>query len=501
MSEVSTADAGGGWGRAVFWPDGARWHGAGWLLVIFCAYAGAVLLFPFLSTDGVAMLWLPNAVLVAALLRFRRRDWPYVYAAGLLAEVVASLTLGIAPQHALYFGAVNVLEATLFVLCAAAIAGGRGEVGLLSVRGASAIVVASVAVPALTGALGAIGSVWSFDATYVAAWQGWWFGDALGLMVGVPLCVLLRDAPRSVARSRSVPLILGAGTIVVALCALSAYLAVTGRVWGAQQIEVGLAVVVALVFGALGAPLAAVLTTTVTLFGLARQVDSFDSVVRDQILIFVVAAAIYAIAAATESGHRAMELARQTMGQLARAQRDLEKANARLAVLVRTDELTGLANRRALSENLELLWAWCVRESKPVSMLMVDLDCFHQYNETYGHVAGDSVIRRVASVIDGCGRRRTDLTVRYGGEEFFVFLPNTSLRPAQQIADRIHKRIRDLDIQHGSSSVAPIVTVSIGLLAKRVPEPGGAAAALEGCDALLYQAKQAGRNRTVTAKI
>ena len=501
MSEVSTADAGDGWGRAVFWPARARWRGAVWLFAIFCTYAGTVLLFPYLSTDGVATLWLPNAVLVTALLRFRPRDWPYVYAAGLLAEVVASLTFSITPNHALYFGAVNAIEATLFVLVGTVIAGDRRAIGLLSVRGTLAVVIASIAVPALTGALGAIGSVWTFDTGYFTAWQGWWFGDALGLLVGVPVCLLLRDATRSVARFRSVPLTLCAGTAAVLLCALSVYLAVIGRVWGAQQVEVGLAVLVALAFGAVGAPVAAVLTTIVTLFGLARQAEGLESVVRDQILLFVVLAAIYAIAAATESAHRAIELARQTMDQLLLARRDLETANGRLALLARTDELTGLANRRALSENLELLWAWCVRESKPVAMLMVDLDCFHHYNETYGHVAGDSAIERVAAVIRGCSRRRTDLVVRYGGEEFLVVLPNTSMRPAQQVADQIHKQVRELDIEHCSSSVASIVTVSIGVLVKRAPEPEAATAAIECCDALLYRAKQAGRNRTITAQI
>lgn len=180
-------------------------------------------------------------------------------------------------------------------------------------------------------------------------------------------------------------------------------------------------------------------------------------------MLFVVLGAMYAIAAATES-------ANQTMGQLIRAREDVETLNRQLALLARTDELTGLSNRRALSENLELLWAWCVRESKPVAMLMVDIDCFHQYNETYGHLHGDAVIRQLGSVIGNSARRTTE-------------------------------QVRALGIEHTGSSVEPMVTVSIGVLAAEQAIPGSAMRAVARCDALLYRAKASGRNRTVTERL
>ena len=102
------------WGRAVLWPVGARWRGFVWLLVIFGAYVGAVALYPYLESGGVALLWLPDAVLVTALLRFQPRDWLFVYPVALLAEVVGDLTFNVAPHQALYFGLVNAVEATLF---------------------------------------------------------------------------------------------------------------------------------------------------------------------------------------------------------------------------------------------------------------------------------------------------------------------------------------------------------------------------------------------------
>ncbi len=320
-SELPIAHVDGGWGCDVFWPPGARWRGVIWLFVIFGGYAGAALLFPYLVSDGVALLWLPNAVLVTALLRFRQRDWPYVYAVGLLAEVVGDLPFGVAPHQAFYFGVVNAIEATLFVLCAGLIAGGRRHIGLLSVRSVSAVVLASVMVPALTGLLGAIGSVWTFDADYLTAWRTWWFGDSLGILVGVPVCLLLRDAIRSVALPRPGPLAFGGGGAAVFLFVVAASLSASGNAWGAQQTALAAAVLLSLTFGAVGAPTAAVLTTTVTLIGLAQEHEGLAVVVRDQTLLFVVFGAIYAIAGATESADQAMrQLTRSRNAERERAE-------------------------------------------------------------------------------------------------------------------------------------------------------------------------------------
>jgi diguanylate cyclase (GGDEF)-like protein len=496
-AEDSAADPIGhdeqGWGRALLWPVGARWRGFLWLLGTFAVYVSAVALYPYLESDGVALLWLPNAVLATALLKFRPRDWPYIYPAALLAEIVGDLTFDVAPHQALYFGLVNAIEATLFVLVAALIGPGRRNVGLLFVRPAVALILAAVTVPALTGTVGAIGSVWTFDAEYLAAWRNWWFGDSLGLLVGVPIGLLLRDAGRSVARRRRGRLAIAGAVASTGLALLSAILAATANPWGAQQTALATAVLLTLTFGAVGAPIAAVITPTVTLIGLANSA-SLTSVSTEQTLLFVVLAAVYLIAAASESADHAMV-------RLSGARKDLQDANSRLAYLSRTDELTGLSNRRAMAEELDLLWAWCIRESKPIAMLMIDIDFFHQYNATYGHLAGDAAIKRVAGVIDSCRSRRTDLAVRYGGEEFLLVLPGATLDYAQRTAARIQERVKDLNIPHITSSVASRVTVSIGVLVRTKPRSDSATDELERCDMLLNQAKRSGRDRTVIASI
>lgn len=314
------------WGRAHLWPKGRRRHGAVWPAVIFGAYLGAVLTYPAVQTGGAAVLWLPNAVLVTAMLRFRPHDWPYIYAAGLLAEVLGDLTFEATPAQGLYFGVVNALEATLVVLCAAKIAGGRNNIGLLSVRGALALACASIGLPALTGALGAIGSVWTFGAEYLTAWRTWWFGDSLGLLVGVPAGLLLRDAVDSIARRRR-----GVAGFVapaaVLLSAIAIALAICGNTWGAQHAALAAAGLLAVAFGAVGAPPAAVLLTVVTLVSQSRHEAGIGAVVQDQILLLIAFTVGCTIAGATES-------ASQAMGLLSQAKRDLKTANDRLASLL-----------------------------------------------------------------------------------------------------------------------------------------------------------------------
>jgi sigma-B regulation protein RsbU (phosphoserine phosphatase) len=318
-------------GQAVFWPAGARRRGILYLLTIFGVYVGTVVLYPW--SAGVAVVWLPNAVLVTALLKFRARDWPYIYAVGVAAEIVGDLTFGFPPYQSLCIGLVNALEATAFVLVATFVARRSQEIGLLSVRGALAIVLGSVSVPALIGLLGAVFlSDLTFAAEhYATAWRTWWFGDSMGLLVGVPIGLLLRDAARSVARRRSWRLAVGGGAVSVVLALLSGVLATHGYAWGAQQTALGAAIFLALTFGAVGAPCAAIWTTTVTLIGLTKFEEDLGSVPRSQVLLFLVLAAIYAIAATTESASTAMDHVSRTQSRL---QSELDSAAAYVRSLI-----------------------------------------------------------------------------------------------------------------------------------------------------------------------
>lgn len=168
-------------------------------------------------------------------------------------------------------------------------------------------------------------------------------------------------------------------------------------------------------------------------------------------------------------------------------------AEAAAEELARIDGLTKLANRRWFDEELSRKWASAAREGQPMSLLMIDVDYFKPFNDTYGHQEGDRALKAVAEIIRDAVRRPDDVAARYGGEEFAVLLPGTDLPGATQIAQAICSGVQNLRIGH-SRSEHKAVTVSIGV-ATVVPRAGLAKSALvDHADAALYSAKDCGRN-------
>jgi len=174
---------------------------------------------------------------------------------------------------------------------------------------------------------------------------------------------------------------------------------------------------------------------------------------------------------------------------------ELQIANKRLEELSRVDGLTGIANRRRLDEELDREWKRMLREKRPLSVVLCDIDHFKLYNDTYGHQGGDECLIRVANAIRESVNRPGDLTARYGGEEFCLVLPETSGLGALQIAELVRKNVSEMNLEHKSSPVADRVTLSLGV-ATLIPDLGSQPSVLlEGADRALYQAKGNGRNR------
>jgi diguanylate cyclase (GGDEF)-like protein len=160
-----------------------------------------------------------------------------------------------------------------------------------------------------------------------------------------------------------------------------------------------------------------------------------------------------------------------------------------------TDGLTQIANRRKLDAALAAEWGRAMRYGNPVSALMIDIDFFKFYNDTYGHQAGDSVLIDVARELSESVNRPGDLATRYGGEEFVVLLPGVDTDRAVRFAETLRTRVEALGIEHSRSKAAPVVTVSIGV-ASRVPRKEISPQSLiKAADKALYEAKEAGRNR------
>lgn len=152
----------------------------------------------------------------------------------------------------------------------------------------------------------------------------------------------------------------------------------------------------------------------------------------------------------------------QIVAMRVRTQLRLKVATDQLRRLAVTDGLTELANRRALDDMLQREWRRCLRSGLPLSVLMIDIDCFKRYNDHYGHGGGDACLVAVARAIGGCVHRPFDLVARYGGEEFVVLLPETDTAGALHVGKAILAAIEAQALPHAASEVGPHVTVSIG---------------------------------------
>jgi diguanylate cyclase (GGDEF)-like protein len=158
-----------------------------------------------------------------------------------------------------------------------------------------------------------------------------------------------------------------------------------------------------------------------------------------------------------------------------------------------TDGLTGISNRRRFDEFLEREWRRSMRECSELSLLLIDIDYFKEFNDRYGHLMGDDCLRQVAAALERTVRRAGDLVARYGGDEFACVLPGTGGERAVKVAQKIVDEIARLNIPHAGSTAAGHVTVSIGAAAA---EKGRECADLvRAADRLLYAAKQQGRFR------
>ncbi|MFJ7793973.1 GGDEF domain-containing protein [Pseudomonas sp. NPDC096950] len=179
---------------------------------------------------------------------------------------------------------------------------------------------------------------------------------------------------------------------------------------------------------------------------------------------------------------------KKTEEHLIRLQKQLEEYSFQ-------DGLTGIANRRMFDTVLEREWSNAQRTELPLSLLILDIDYFKQYNDHYGHIQGDECLRRVAQTLSLAANRPRDFIARIGGEEFVWLLPETDAESARLVARKCLHLIRQQQIAHGFSPVSPLVTLSLGVGTTAASEDSGALAFVEQVDKLLYQAKHNGRMR------
>ncbi len=179
---------------------------------------------------------------------------------------------------------------------------------------------------------------------------------------------------------------------------------------------------------------------------------------------------------------------KETEEKLRTLQKELEELSFK-------DGLTNIANRRLFDSIMDIEWSNARRNQQPLSLILIDIDYFKQYNDHYGHLRGDDALKRVAHTLDAAATRPRDLVGRYGGEEFVMLLPETDAVSAQKIAERCRTLITQLQIPHAGSQIGPWLTVSIGVgsvipaLNALIPD------FIDAVDHMLYAAKHAGRDQ------
>lgn len=195
--------------------------------------------------------------------------------------------------------------------------------------------------------------------------------------------------------------------------------------------------------------------------------------------------------------HEALLLAR------VRTQLRIKSLTDELRRMATTDALTGVFNRRHFDESLQREWQRARRTGCPLSLLMVDVDHFKRYNDTYGHPAGDACLKSVGLVLQEVARRSIDVVARLGGEEFAILLPDTDLQGAFDVGAAAVQKMRELVIPHAASLTASHVTVSAGVAtsAQGTHDDEGTDGLMARADAALYAAKSSGRDRCMAERL
>ena len=176
-------------------------------------------------------------------------------------------------------------------------------------------------------------------------------------------------------------------------------------------------------------------------------------------------------------------------------QRDIHAAHRRLRQIATLDGLTCIPNRRYFDETLATEWKRCQRAGAPLSLVLIDVDFFKQFNDAYGHQAGDQCLKAIASALTESLFRVEDSVARYGGEEFAAILPGTDSRGAQAVAERMRASVRELRIPH-ERGIDSLASCSFGIASLRPDSERSAEQLLQAADHSLYEAKHGGRNRS-----
>jgi diguanylate cyclase (GGDEF)-like protein len=490
------------------------------LLVGMAYYGGAWLgVHQTITPEGIAVLWLPNAILLSAFLLLPYRQWPFLGLAALVAEVGADFP-AFPLWAALAFGMVNLFEVTLAALLIRHVVGAGFNFDRLR-SGAYFLLFGPVISSALAGLAGAgiyvlLGRA---DTAYLTLWKLWWFGDALGLLLLTPFIVVAwRRLEHGLPRLRW-HVVAELSLLWIVVIVLGAYVFEQGNpgdlefffrpVW-----LVPLGILAAVRLGVIGASATVMLIAALAVWHLVQGVHPYATSVPQYavwltqeylVLIAVISIGLAILLReiddhreALKKNERALEAYNEYLEErvimrtlaLEDANQALQQANQQLAAAAATDELTGISNRRHFRAEAQRELARLRQGGESAAMIMVDLDHFKTINDSYGHEAGDLVLRSVLEPMSQSMRPR-DLFGRMGGEEFLILLSGVELVTAASIAERIRAAIEALGIEYHGQKIH--VTASFGVA--QWDGKSDLDEFIRCADETLYRAKKRGRNR------
>lgn len=337
----------------------------------------------------------------------------------------------------------------------------------------------------------------------------WWLANALANLVFSPVFILVRFEKWSLLKTKKVEL----GIVLFFLILVNILTFVSN--YPVAYLYLPLILITVCHLGGFVANVVVSLATLIALFFTGQGHGVFLQIFQIQPLIFlqsftgILSLTALLFAALTQEREQARKALTQMIDSLENqvkcrtcelqvAQQKLQFANQELEKLVNLDALTQVANRRWFDRTLEQEWYRLLREQKPLSLLMLDIDYFKAYNDFYGHPQGDSCLHQVAQVLTQAAGRSADGVARYGGEEFAILLPSTDLIGAIAIAEKIQCTLAHLRLAHRASPLQPTLTVSIGITCLIPTPPHPPKTLVQQADQALYQAKRQGRNQYKT---
>ena len=434
---------------------------------------------------GWIILWPLNGITVALLIMIPRSDWPAVLLGVGLGTGIGEVLDGNTVASELILRLCSIFE--IFLAAWLLPAFKDLDSWLRKPRIFYRFALALAAGPGISGLVAALFFYLRSHQSFFSAFDEWAFADAVGIAGFFPLALSARSTEmRALFHPRALPrtvLVLGAAFVLITMGLYSSRYPLIFIVYPTL-----LAVDLLLSFS--GSAIAAAglcfiaIYLTVNSHGLFGAWPADLPVTRDVALQSFLAFHLLALFPAS-----ILIRERRSLVQ------DLHSSNAQLLMLASLDGLTGVPNRRSFNENFDQEWKRAIRLKTPLALVMMDVDVFKQFNDRYGHHAGDECLRTVAQTLAGNLRRAQDLLARYGGEEFVLLLPHTDLNGARHIAELVRQAIYDLRIPHADSPWRS-VSISVGCSSVIPTLESNPRGLLNLADTALYRAKAAGRNRT-----